>query len=451
MKRSSISLVTLSTVLMAACGGASKAPMSSASKPSTGYAQPGADAESADDLSDGDGAAEVEKAPMGAPEGAPATPSAKRRPIATAGVKAGEWNDNANYRDFLAYLRTANGHERVDISNRRFLTVQDSAGKAVPGCAVSITDANQKSIRLTTMASGRALLFPHAEGLKEGALVAKAECDTKSKPVRFDTKAPDAKVDLKTTSPRQLPASRTVDLAFVLDSTGSMSEEIRAVKKTIRDVTSMLDNSQVKLRIGLVEFKDRGDELVTKTYKFTSDVSRFAKTVRGIRASGGGDKPESVNAGVHTAITKLNWSKQSVARLAFLIGDAPPHLDYQQDVSYTRSMRRAAHDGIRFYTIAASGMNATGQTIWRQLAQYTGGTNMFVLRGGAGASSVGAGDVKSSCGDTHKNFTSGQLHELIVRKVRGELTAVDGDPTQAPGLGQDEQAKPCAKRLMIAS
>jgi len=143
----------------------------------------------------------------------------------------------------------------------------------------------------------------------------------------------------------------------------------------------------------------------------------------------------------------LAWSDRSIARLAFVIGDAPPHLDYDNSKAYSESARKANHQGIVIHTVAASGMNDVGQSVFRQMAQLTGGSAMFVLRGGAGAASTGGGDPKSSCGTTHTAFASGDLHKLVTSKVYAALSAVDSDPTKIAGLGQDELAKPCERRI----
>ncbi len=182
----------------------------------------------------------------------------------------------------------------------------------------------------------------------------------------------------------------------------------------------------------------------------TSDVRAFERTVENLSASGGGDLPESLNEGLSVAVNQLAWNPDSVARVGFVIADAPPHLDYDNDVAYTESMRRANQRGIKLFTIAASGMDALGQVVMRQIAQYTGGTNMFVLRGGAGPQSTGAGDAKSSCGTTHQNYSSGNLDALIVGKIKRELASLDADPTRIAGLGKDENAKPCSERLVLA-
>lgn len=369
-----------------------------------------------------------------------------------AGVKAGEWDDNANFRDFSKWLTSIRygGARELNLSHRQFIVVRDKDGKGVPGCSVEIRDLQaQRSAGLVTMASGRALLFPHAEGLEGTSFEATARCREGDAKATFARKAEDGIVELKLQTERRAFPKRTIDLAFVLDTTGSMSEEIVAVKTTIQKVAKSLSDDQTEVRIGLVEYKDRTDAFVTKTYAFSTDLPGFAAKVSKISAGGGGDTPEDMNAGLRTALSDLKWNDNAVAKLAFVIADAPPHLDYPNDVDYAKSMRDAAHRGIKLYTVAASGMDQLGQVVFRQMAQYTGGTNMFVLRGGAGPQSVGGGDPGSSCGGTHQNYASGNLDELIVQKARRELKSLDQDPMRIAGLGEDESSKPCDRRIVF--
>lgn len=373
-----------------------------------------------------------------------------------SGVKAGEWDDNANFREFQRFLATSpTAHRRMDLSARQFVVVRDKNGHGVPRCRVTVRDERQGSASFLTTASGRAIVFPRAEGLWGTKLVASAECaegSTLSVPeasLQIDGQQ-DGVLDLRLGSERAAIGARTVDLAFVLDTTGSMAEEITAVKSTIQKVAKVLSDDQTTVRIGLVEYKDRSDPFVTKVYPFATDLVGFAQRVSQISASGGGDMPEDMNAGLHSAMTKLAWSDQSVARLAFVIADAPPHLDYQDGPDYAADMKTASRRGIQLFTVAASGMDNLGQVVFRQMAQYTGGTNMFVLRGGAGPQSTGGGDPVSSCGGTHTNYSSGKLDELIVQKIRRELKALDADPMRIAGLRADENAKPCDQRVVFA-
>jgi hypothetical protein len=371
---------------------------------------------------------------------------------AAAAVKAGEWDDNANYREFQKWISSEQGlpFHRADATDRQFLVVRDADGKAVPRCPVVVNDEQGRRVTLTTTASGRALLFPHAEGLSGRDLTASTSCQNGSASTRFSLAQSDGVIDLKLGVKRVLPATREVDLAFILDTTGSMSEEIAAVKATIQKVASALATSNVRLRIGLVEYKDRTDSFVTRVYPMTTDTQKFSRTVAGLSANGGGDTPESMNEGLHVGLTGLEWSGNAVARMAFLIADAPPHLDYANDSDYAVDMRDAAHKGIQIFTVAASGMDTLGQVVFRQIAQYTGATNLFVLRGGAGPASTGAGDPKSSCGGTQTAYSSGNLDALIIGKVTRELKGLDRDPLKIAGLRTDENAKPCSDRLMIA-
>lgn len=472
-----LATVPLLPMILGACGAASSPEARSAgaagypAPANAGYAAKGADgayATASDAPSPGSPTtpAATATAPEATPMAPPPPPVAPGRPGPSAGtggtaarpimppqpsgIKAGEWDDNANYREFQSWLRTEDGvaFHHVDVSSRRFIVVRDAQGRAVPRCRVTIADAAQHQTSLVTTASGRAVLFPRAEGLGGNELFATASCEGATATAKFGASEPDGVVDLKLTTARALPATRTIDVAFVLDTTGSMAEEIASVKATIQKVATSLAKGNVSVRIGLVAFKDRGDEYVTKVFPMTTDFDSFQREIAGIRASGGGDTPESVNEGVHVALTKLDWSKDSIGRYAFLVGDAPPHLDYPQDYDYAVDMKDAAHRGIQMFTIAASGMDDLGQVVFRQIAQYTDATNMFVLRGGAGPQSTGAGDPRSSCGGTQTQYASGQLDGLILGKINQELKALDRDPMRIAGLGKDENAKPCNERFI---
>lgn len=379
----------------------------------------------------------------------PVEKAATEEAPAQVAVRAGEWDDNANYREFQKFLasRKYESYVRMDVSHRRFLVVRDAQGRAVPRCRVQVSDDAGNSTELRTGPSGRAILFPRAEGLRGTQLSATARCAEGQTTRPFNVAATDAAVDLQLPTERALPTARTVDVAFILDTTGSMGEEIAAMKSTLRQVVSRLSQERTSVRLALVEFRDRGDSYVTRVHGFTSNAHGFATELSTVTAGGGGDTPESVNEALHTAMTKLAWSDASIGRFAFLIGDAPPHMDYEDDVDYTRAARQASQRGIQIFTVAASGMDTLGQIVWRQVAQYTGGVNLFVMRGGAGPQSTGAGDPSTSCGGRHENFTSGNLDTLISSRIVRELRALDGDPLAIRGLGQDERSSPCDKRL----
>ena len=462
--RALVILVPFLPLVLGACGAKSSppgAPMPAyESTPRSAREAAGAGAygaPKAEERSDADGDSAMPAPPPPMPAGVSAPPKSGARssavaptPMPGSAIKAGEWDDNANYREYNQWLATEESQpfHRVDVSQRRFLVVRDAQGKAVPRCRVTVADEKQHQVTLTTTASGHAVLFPRAEGLQGRDMTASASCEGSTATSRFALGEQDGMVDLKLATSRTLQGTRTIDVAFILDTTGSMAEEITAVKNTIQKVASSLDGGAVHVRIGMVAFKDRGDAYVTKVYPMTTNLQAFQKDVADIRANGGGDIPESVNEGIHVALTKLDWGQDAVAKMAFLVGDAPPHLDYAQDFDYAVDMKDAAHRGIQIFTVAASGMDVLGQIVWRQIAEYTNATNLFVMRGGAGPQSTGAGDPRSSCGGTQTSYASGNLDVLIMQKIHQELKSIDRDPTRIAGLGKDENAKPCNERLV---
>jgi hypothetical protein len=384
------------------------------------------------------------RAAGGAPSTAPA-----RRDRQARGVAAGEWDDNADFREFRRWLaREADRlpYHRVDLSSRRFLVVRDADGKAVPNCPVTVAAAG-RSVTLLTASNGRAIVFPHAEGVVAPRVTATARCGAAGEAsASFTVDAVDGAVDLQLAGKRALPDRPTIDVAFILDTTGSMSEEIDAVKRSVRAVAERLASKDLAIRFALVEYKDRGDDPLVRVHHMTRDAAGFVARIARVHATGGGDMPEDVIEGLRAGLTRLAWSRTSAVRIAFLIGDAPPQLGYG-DGSYVDAMRAANRAGIVLHTVAASGMDDLGQAVWRQIAQYTGGASLFVLRGGAGPQSTGAGDPLSSCGDRHTSYTTGNLDALVAEKVERAVAALDGDPMQIPGLGQDERAEPCAERV----
>jgi Mg-chelatase subunit ChlD len=166
-----------------------------------------------------------------------------------------------------------------------------------------------------------------------------------------------------------------VEVAFVLDTTGSMGPLIEAAKRKIWSIaTAIVDaNPEAEIRMGLVAYRDIGDDYVTKTFNLTTDIQDLYANLLELKARGGGDWPESVNEALHVAVTKLSWTQGSeICRIMFLVGDAPPHMDYAQDVKYPEVMRMARERGIVVNAVQAGGARDT-ERVWREIAQMGNG------------------------------------------------------------------------------
>ena len=139
-------------------------------------------------------------------------------------------------------------------------------------------------------------------------------------------------------STRPAPSAKVaLDIMFVIDATGSMSDEIEQLKANIVSISDQLAKLPTKpdVRFATTVFRDRGDAFVTRTFDFTTDVGAFQDALRAIEADGGGDLPESVNAAhLRTRSTSRRGAAGTRVSLAFLVGDAAPHLDYSDDADY---------------------------------------------------------------------------------------------------------------------
>ena len=161
-----------------------------------------------------------------------------------------------------------------------------------------------------------------------------------------------------------------VEAVFVLDTTGSMSGLIEAAKEKIWSIASTLAAAQPapEIRMGLVAYRDRGDSYITRTVDLNSDLDSVYATLMDFRAGGGGDGPESVNQALYDAVHGVSWSQEGQAyRVIFLVGDAPPHMDYQDDVKYPDTLEAAKKRGIVVNTVQA-GTNRATTRVWEQIA-----------------------------------------------------------------------------------
>lgn len=178
--------------------------------------------------------------------------------------------------------------------------------------------------------------------------------------------------------------SHRVEAVFILDTTSSMSGLIQAAKEKIWSIASTMASAQQNpdIKIGLVAFRDRGDDYVTKVFDLSEDLDSMYASLMDFQAQGGGDGPESVNQALYDAIHKMSWSNDSsVYKVAFLVGDAPPHMDYQNDVKYPVTLKAAASKGIVVNAIQ-SGQHAETQPFWQNIASLGHGAYFQVENSG---------------------------------------------------------------------
>lgn len=172
-----------------------------------------------------------------------------------------------------------------------------------------------------------------------------------------------------------IPDTPKIQVVFALDCTGSMSDLIKAAKDKIWSIaTGMSQTSPAPdISFGFVFYRDRGDVFVSKIVKMNKDLDLVYKDLMKMVADGGGDTPESVNKALNDAVSKFEWdADSSVYKVIFLVGDAPPHMDYHNDVPYPLSCKLATQKNIIINTILCGSDNEAG-AIWKKIANKTQG------------------------------------------------------------------------------
>lgn len=214
-----------------------------------------------------------------------------------------------------------------------------------------------------------------------------------------------------------------VEVVFVLDTTGSMGGLIDTAKEKIWSIATTMAQADPApaISMGLVAYRDRGDAYVTRVVDLTSDLDSMYTALTQFSADGGGDGPESVNRALRDAVYDVSWSDDPQSyKVVFLVGDAPPHMDYREP-QYPEIAAAAADRGIVINTIQC-GTAAETVSPWRKIARLAGGRYMNVAQaGGSFAVSTPFDDqiarLSKQLDDTRLYFGSERAREALDRKA----------------------------------
>jgi Mg-chelatase subunit ChlD len=346
-------------------------------------------------------------------------------------VSAGVIDDNADFGEYLAYRQrksfVGSQVRNRDISERYQLVVQDSRGRPVPDAQVSVNvEGRPLALWARTDAGGRAWLHPSA--VESGARFMEVQVLDGASGSRGTAILQRGQKDrLQVVLRGAEPAKPQLDIAFLIDATGSMADEIDKLKRSMRAVADEINRlpSAPDVCYAMVAYRDRGDAFFVRGADFTNDLGAFQQQLAQLQANGGGDKPEALNEALHTAVHRLSWRGDGTARMVLLVADAMPHLDYGTPLHDPRSAPQYDHDaiaalakGIKLFAVGASGLEPEGEYIFRQAAQYTGGRFVFLTYAQAHNPSSGPG--RETVHDV-KNYSVETLDKLIVRLVRDEM------------------------------
>ncbi|MCE9637361.1 MAG: VWA domain-containing protein [Planctomycetes bacterium] len=351
------------------------------------------------------------------------------QPVAHA-LRAGSTDDNTDFAEFLKFLSGAEQkpglkgqYQPIDVRGRRFVRVVDASGRPVPAAQVAVVDEARDRVvgRGTTYGDGRVPVYPNvgtSTASDPGAASAGWIVDVRSGGVTSRTRWDGVGDEFTVTLPRAAAAPDLVpiDVAFLIDTTGSMGDEIASIQACLLRVAAQIRDisRESNLRVATVLYRDVGDEYLTATYAFTNDVSDLDKALRSVSANGGGDGPESLNQGLAETVDGLIW-RDGAAKVVFLVADAPPHMDYAGDTPYGETVRAAVGKGIRIHTVAASGIDDAGTLAFRQIAQYTRGKFVFLEYGSTAKSAASHGVTGAVKSDNLEDILFEQIRDEVAR------------------------------------
>lgn len=221
---------------------------------------------------------------------------------------------------------------------------------------------------------------------------------------------------------------KNLDIAFVVDATGSMDDEIDFLKVELLDVINRVQTEfeALNIRLGNIFYRDKAEEYLTKSSPLTKNIKEGIAFIKDQKADGGGDFPEAVDAGLDEAVNQLQWSEKAVARILFLVLDAPPHKNEAVNKKLQSIIIKAAQKGIRIVPIVGSGIDKSTEYLLRSIALATNGHYLFLTD-------------HSGIGGTHLKPST---HSYEVKKLNDLLVDIITKYVQTPNCnGKDEPIK----------
>jgi hypothetical protein len=355
----------------------------------------------------------------------------RSRDLPAGVLTAGSFDDNLYPQYFRSFLNKAGQNQYAGslagklLGQRVEVFVKNGAGSPVGNARVTVGAAGGGSVGLITRSDGRAVFVASLDQVNaDGELTVTVTAPEGGAPVKqVVEKGANRCTVILPDAPAPLP--RNLDLTIVLDTTGSMGDELQYLKSEVKSIASAVHDRfpNVHQRYALVCYRDEGmgDEYVTRKFDFTTDVEQFRKNLSAQSAAGGGDIPEAMQKGLEEA-TKLPWRDADTARVVFLIADAPPHArDALTTLDHVNTLRKK---GVAVYPVFAScndreASEAT-ELVMRSFALITGGQYLFLT------DDSGVGDAHAEPHIPHYHVE--KLNALMVRMIAGELSGKRLDP-----------------------
>lgn len=341
-------------------------------------------------------------------------------------LTAGEWSDNENFEFFNELL---NNNEWYNMKARwGFLDFQRvevrvvAGNESVQNAVVKIlNNKDQVLYESKTDNEGKAYLFPYlftnnnqTEDLKIQIIYNDKYTTTNNLQIEQNNIS-DNLITIELLN-QDIKKSNKVDIMFVVDTTGSMSDELEYLKKELEDVVNSVQKenaNNLNIRVSTNFYRDVQDEYLIKSYPFENNIPTVINQIKEESADGGGDYEEAVEVALNDAIFEHEWNKNARARILFLVLDAPPHHNEKTLETLEAVSIEASKQGIKIIPIASSGVDKDTEFLLRFLDVATGGTYVFLTD-------------DSGIGNSHIEPTIGfyqieHLNNLLIRVINENI------------------------------
>jgi hypothetical protein len=374
-------------------------------------------------------------------------------------LTAGSLNDTKNVDEFLAYVSEArlSGAGSLPDSlaawdGRRIeIVVRNSEGNPFPDAIVrvfaraepddSIPLKYQPNVEaavprrlvttVRTRSDGRTLFLPGIDGNRRDDSwdVEISTVDGELRVRQENLREPAAWWDFTIGSlPSRMP--QQLDLALVIDTTGSMGDELEYLKLEISNITARVERlfPGINQRFALILYRDNGDRYVTRNFDFTDSLPDFQQKLNAQHAAGGGDYPEALHAALEQA-GELSWRDRNTARVMFLVGDAPPHGRHMQRTF--EAVQKLRQRDVAVFPVAGSGTRDEAEFAFRTTAFLTGGQYLFLTD----HSGIGLPHAAPHAAEYNVEW----LSAVMLRMIASELSGRDVLPSEI--LGTEETGR----------
>lgn len=161
-----------------------------------------------------------------------------------------------------------------------------------------------------------------------------------------------------------------MDIVLVIDTSDSTQFVIDSVKARLVTLVKALRGMVPTSRIGIIAYRDKGDEYVTKWLDLSFSDAKLNGFLSALNSGGGGDWPEAVQDALQVAVNDLKWRKKS-KRIVILLPASPPHPETVGSIMALAQGHRAQGGVLSVVDLAEKMHEDFERALWKQSAKWT--------------------------------------------------------------------------------